>query len=79
MGTVGVFERTQVFPYICVAMRTETNTLTDVHISTNTDNSGKAKADDTDRQTRVGRKIHTPARLVQLVHAVVALNDIYTA
>ena len=28
-------------------------------------------------QTRVGRQIHTPARFVQLVHAVIAPNDIY--
>ena len=27
--------------------------------------------------TRVGRKIHTPARFVQMVHAFVAPNDIY--
>ena len=30
-------------------------------------------------QTRVGRQIHTPARFVQLVHAVIASNDKYTA
>ena len=28
-------------------------------------------------QTRVGQQIHTPARFVQLVHAVIAPNDIY--
>ena len=29
------------------------------------------------KQTRVGQKIHTPARFVQMVHALVAPNDIY--
>jgi len=29
-------------------------------------------------ETRFGRKIHTPARFVQLVHAVVAPDDIYS-
>ena len=33
--------------------------------------------DATVKQTRVGRKIHTPARFVQMVHALVAPNHIY--
>ena len=33
--------------------------------------------DATVKQTRVGRKIHTPARFVQMVRALVAPNDIY--
>ena len=33
--------------------------------------------DATAKQTRVGRKIHTPARFVQMVHALVAPNNIY--
>ena len=33
--------------------------------------------DATAKQTRVGRKIHTPACFVQMVHALVAPNDIY--
>ena len=33
--------------------------------------------DATAKQTRVGRKIHTPARFVQMVHAFVAPNDIF--
>ena len=57
--------------------RTETNTPTDVRNSTNSDHSGKAKAGNTVEQTRVGCKILTPARFVQLVQAVVAQNDIY--
>ena len=44
-------------------------------------NSNIAKGDQnvpdaTVKQTRVGRKIHTPARFVQMVHALVAPNDI---
>ena len=33
--------------------------------------------DATVKQTRVGRKIQTPARFVKMVHALVAPNDIY--
>ena len=33
--------------------------------------------DQTVRKTRVGRIIQTPARFVQMVHAIVAPNDIY--
>ena len=45
-------------------------------------NSNIAKGDQivpdaTMKQTRVERKIHTPARFVQIVHASVAPNDIY--
>ena len=45
-------------------------------------NSNIAKGDQivpdaTVKQTRVGRKIQTPARFVQMVHALVAPNDIY--
>ena len=44
--------------------------------SMNTSHSDEAKADITVKQTRVIRTIHTPALFVQLVHAVVAPNDI---
>ena len=37
----------------------------------------KIVPDETVKQTRVGRKIHTPARFVQMVHALVAPKDIY--
>ena len=37
----------------------------------------KISADQTVRKTRVGRIIQTPARFVQMVHAIVAPNDIY--
>ena len=39
--------------------------------------SDKIISDDNMKQTRVGRKIHTPARFVQMVHAIVAPNDLY--
>ena len=39
--------------------------------------SNKVIADVPTRTTRVGRTIQTPARFVQMVHAVVAPNDIY--
>ena len=40
-------------------------------------NRGKISTDTTVRKTRVGRIIQTPARFVQMVHAIVAPNDIY--
>ena len=40
-------------------------------------NRDKISTDATVRKTRVGRKIQTPAQLVQMVHAIVAPNDIY--
>ena len=40
-------------------------------------NREKISTDQTARKTRVGRIIQTPARFVQMVHAIVAPNDIY--
>ena len=40
-------------------------------------NRDKISTDTTVRKTRVGRKIQTPARFMQMVHAIVAPNDIY--
>ena len=40
-------------------------------------NREKNSTDQTVRKTRVGRIIQTPARFVQMVHAIVAPNDIY--
>ena len=40
-------------------------------------NRNKISTDTTVRKTRVGRKIQTPAWFVQMVHAIVAPNDIY--
>ena len=57
--------------------RNKTNKQTEVRSSKTTADSGKAKADNNVKQTRVGHKINTPTRFVQLVHAVVAANDIH--
>ena len=43
----------------------------------NIDNCDKISTDTMVRKTRVERKIQTPARFVQMVHAIVAPNDIY--
>ena len=40
-------------------------------------NHEKISTDQTVRKTRVGRTIQTPARFVQMVHAIVAPNDVY--
>ena len=40
-------------------------------------NREKISTDQTVRKTRVGRIIQTPARFVQMVHAIVAPNDVY--
>ena len=40
-------------------------------------NREKISTDQTVRKTRVGRIIQTPARFMQMVHAIVAPNDIY--
>ena len=40
-------------------------------------NGDQIVPDATAKQTRVGRKIHTPACFVQMVHALLAPNDIY--
>ena len=43
----------------------------------NVANRDKISTDATVRKTRVGRTIQTPARFVQMVHAIVAPNDFY--
>ena len=40
--------------------------------------SDKIILDTTVKQTTVGRKIHTPAQFVQMVHTIVAPNDIFS-
>ena len=40
-------------------------------------NRDKISTDATVRKTRVGHKIQTPARFVQMVHAIVAPNNVY--
>ena len=65
-GTVGIFKRTHAFLYICEATpstepkRSLRQSFAAVKIGL-TDHSGKEKADNTVKQTRVGCKIHTPA------------------
>ena len=54
-------------------------THADFRNSNNTSKNGKVMANKPFTQTRAGRQVHTPARFVQLVHAVVAANDIYGA
>ena len=56
----------------------DTNRRKDVRRNSNIADSDKDTSDNSVKQTRVGREIHTPARLVQMVHAVVAPNDIYS-
>ena len=45
--------------------------------SLNIANRDKISTDATVRKTKVGRTIQTPARFVQMVHTIVAPNDIY--
>ena len=45
--------------------------------SSNIANRDKISTDTTMRKTRVGRTIQTPARFVQMVHAIVGPSDIY--
>ena len=45
--------------------------------NSNIADSDEIIADATVKKTRVGRTIQTPARFVQMVHAIVAPNDIY--
>ena len=55
----------------------ETTNPPNVKNNSNIANGDQIVPDATVKQTRVGRKIHTPARFVQMVHALVAPNDIY--
>ena len=60
-----------------VLIQTQQNKRIGNHNESNTDHSRRVTIDPPPIQTRVGRQIHTPARFVQLVHAVIAPNDIY--
>ena len=51
--------------------------VNDSNTGSNIANRDKISTDATVRKTRVGRTIQTPARFVQMVHAIVAPNDIY--
>ena len=54
-------------------MRKQSNGKIDSNIA----DSDKIIADATVKKTRVGRTIQAPARFAQMVHALVAPNDIY--
>ena len=56
---------------------TDTTKTPNVKNNSNIADGDKFVPDATVKQTRVGRKIHTPARFVQIVHALVAPNDIH--
>ena len=56
---------------------TDTLKQSNVRNNSNIADSDKIIADATVKKTRVGRTIQTPARFVQMVHAIVAPNDIY--
>ena len=60
-----------------VPIQTQQNKRIGNHNESNTDHSRRVTINPPPIQTRVGRQIHTPARFVQLVCAVIALNDIY--
>ena len=68
-GSSGVCERIHVYLY--------TTKTSNVKNNLNIANGDTIVPDATVKQTRVGRKIHTPTRFVQMVHALVAPNDIY--
>ena len=60
-----------------VPIQTQQNKRIGKYNESNTDHSRRVTINPPPIQTRVGRQIHTPARFVQLVHAVIAPNDIY--
>ena len=55
----------------------ETIKPTNVQNNSNIPKGDQIVPDATVKQTRVGRKIHTPARFVPMVHSLVVPNDIY--
>ena len=60
-----------------VPIQTQQNKRIENRNESNTGNSRRVTINPLPIQTRVGRQIHTPARFMQLVHAVIAPNDIY--
>ena len=60
-----------------VQIQTQQNKRIENQNESHTDNSRRVKINPPPIQTRVGRQIHTPARFVQLVHAVIAPYDTY--
>ena len=74
----------QTYSRIPLHLRKDTNdtkttiSQTTVQSSTSTVHNDKANVDKIIAQTCIGRTIHTPVRFVQLVHVVIAHNDIYS-
>ena len=64
------------FP-LYLPVQTPQKTHADNRNDNNANLNRKVTAKQPPKQTCVGRQIHTPARFVQLVHAVIAPNDIY--
>ena len=60
-----------------VPIQSQQNKRIENRNESHTDNSRKVTINPPPIQTFVGRQIHTPARFVQLVHMVIAPNDIY--
>ena len=60
-----------------VPVRIPFKTCDDIRRSDNTDQTSKVMANNLFIKKHVGRQIRTPARFVQLVHAVVAPDNIY--
>ena len=58
-------------------LRGKTPGAADAVIDSTKSKHANVSTDQTVRKTRVGRIIETPARFVQMVHAIVAPNDIY--
>ena len=74
--------RLRTYSRIPLHLRSKTPGSADAVKDSNTGNSSNIAnrnkiLDATVRKTRVGRTIQTPARFVQMVHAIVAPNDIY--
>ena len=60
-----------------MAIQTQQNKRIGNQNEGNTNNSRRETINPPPIQTRVRQQIHTPARFVQLVHTVIAPNDIY--
>ena len=60
-----------------VPIQTQMNKRIENRNKINTGHSRRVTINPPPIQTHVGQQIHTPARFVQLVHAVIAPNDIY--
>ena len=63
--------------YSRVPNSNETTKPLNVQNNSNIAKGDQIVQDETVKQTRVGQKIHTPARFVQMVHTLVAPNGIY--